>query len=110
MSAASNLLERVVNEFANNGIILKNFRGWNSWRTDHEYITGDRYFVVEVTYRHNGTEEDVTVTIEVKEVGKIICEESCWLNLIAKIKVPKNASDRVISNRVKKAIEAFNNK
>ena len=52
------------------------------------------------TPRHNGTEEDTTATLEVN----IVLNPDGCSQRIAKIKIPAGSSDKVICNRVKKAI------
>lgn len=55
-------------------------------------------------------EGNVTVTIEVFELH--LSQDTSWrphtLKSLGKFKVPKNASDKVLMNRVEKAIETFN--
>lgn len=104
---ARELLTRVIAEFEKNGVTLNNVYS-NVWRSDHEYKSGERRFYVSEVYRHNGTEENTTVKIIVDEVNKVWGAQSCSLIEVIALKVPKNASDRVIANRVKKAIEAYN--
>jgi hypothetical protein len=104
---ARELVSKITNEFEKNGIELKNVYG-DVWRSEHEYVTGERYFMCEETHRRNGTAVNVTATIFVHEVGTVWGTMSCSLRQLAKIKVPKNASDKVVANRVSKAIEAFN--
>lgn len=60
---------------------------------------------IDETFRRNYSElENVTVTIEiVRWTKEYVCSASG--KRIARIKVPKDASDKVINSRVEKAIE-----
>lgn len=69
------------------------------WRKG--YTVGLRAVWVAPTYRHNGAPEDVTVTMRVFETTNVYGAGK----IIAKIKIPKNASENVLNNRVQKAIE-----
>lgn len=100
---ATELMKRVVKEVENHGLICEdqNF----STYTKHEVKTGAVMLHIEEVYRHNGTEENVTVIIECYEITTVhfptIYNVKRRGNII---KVPKNASDKVIKNRVEKAI------
>ena len=103
---AYELLERVKKEFESNGFRFKS-QGSNYY-TEHEWKVGARLIGIKPTWRHNGTEEDVTVTITVLDIDKIYGAGCGRYKLPINIKVPKNASDKVIKNRVAKAIESYN--
>ena len=103
---AYELTERVKSEFESNGFKFK-AQGSNYY-TEHEWKEGERLIGIKPTWRHNGTEENVTVTITVLEIDKIWSKTSGRYKLPINIKVPKNASDKVIKNRVAKAIESYN--
>jgi len=63
---------------------------------------GHKHIWMETTYRNNGTDEDVTVTMIITEITNSeygICKQ------LGKIKIPKNASEKVLNNRINKAIE-----
>ena len=63
---------------------------------------GEKYISIRTVYRSNGTEEDVSVKIEVYEkINKYSSKR------IESIKVPKDASDKVINNRIEKAIKSL---
>lgn len=100
------LMQRIAKEFSNNDIYLKdtNFDGYIS---DYKSIIGARFYRVNQVYRHNGATTNVTAKIVVYEI-KYVRNNSCTFKILAEIKVPKDASDRVIANRVSKAIEAYN--
>ena len=68
---AYELLERVKTEFESNGFRFK-AQGSNYY-SEHEWKEGSRFIGIKPTWRHNGTEENVTVTITVLEIDKI-CE------------------------------------
>lgn len=103
---AYELLERVKTEFESSGFSFKS-QG-SDYYTEHEWKVGARFIGIKPTWRHNGTEENVTVTITVLEIDKIWSAVSGRYKLPISFKVPKNASDKVIRNRVAKAIEAYN--
>ena len=63
---------------------------------------GHRHIWMETTYRNNGTDEDVTVTMNITE---IVNSEYGTCKRLGKIKIPKNASERVLNNKINKAIE-----
>ena len=104
---AKNLVKRVADCFAENGIKTVNHFGSQHY-SEHQNVSGERFFLIDEVHRHNGTSENVTARIEVLEVKTVWSEMSCSLKTIDVIKIPKNASDRVISNRVLRAIESFN--
>ncbi len=66
---------------------------------DTWYI-GDKFVEVREVYRSNGTEEDVTVKITVHE-----CWQERTSKVIGFVKVPKNASDKVIQKRISQVLE-----
>ncbi len=75
--------------------------------TAHEKKAGEKWMTIHETCRGNGTEENVTVTIEVNTYHEAYNFEIGFgmISTIAKVKVPKNASDKVINNRIDKCIE-----
>lgn len=105
---ANKLSERIAAEFARNGFALE-YNG-QFWHTGLDVKVGDCEFVIEETYRHNGTVENVTSKISVSEIIEVINEDMYRVKHLVEIKIPKNASDKVIANRVAKAIAAYNEK
>lgn len=104
---ASELVIRVNAEMNAQGIKTNNYYG--KYWTEHENKLGARLAIIEEVYRSNATSEDVTAKIEVYEAnGLNLSGNINSLKGIAKIKVPKNASDKVIAKRVAAAIEALN--
>lgn len=99
--SAINLIKRTVENFADRGYTVKSLSKSNNWFAVGEHNKrGDRHINFFITYRNNGTYENVTVTLEVIEaLNDIGCGKR-----IAKIKIPKNASDRVLNNRIDRAI------
>ena len=96
-----NLMNRVIEAFRNKGHEVY----WiNHIRSEKVSSTlPHKTIAVLETFRMNHTELDnVTVTIEVQEW------EGHSGRRIFKTKVPKNASDKVINNRVDKVIEVLN--
>ena len=97
MSKASKLMERVLDRmeerklyaFFKNNVHDKN-------EEIPEYYNPERRLSVNETYRSNGTSEDVTVTI----LGCVPCSKWGTMQIAFKIKVPKDASDRVIDKRL----------
>jgi len=108
MTAVQNLLERTIAELKNAGLNPYFINGYHE-PDERERPEGIELNVKE-TFRVNNTLEknleNVTVTIEVAN----------WTNdgafgighRVAKIKVPKDASDKVIKNRVAKVLEYYN--
>ncbi len=93
------LLDRVVKALTDKGYKPH----FIQYQSDTKERVGNRTIDVHETQRINHRKLDnVTVTIEVVEwnghTGK----------RIAKIKVPKDASDKVINNRVEQAIAVYN--
>ena len=100
---ATELMKRVVNELVNQGLECEEKANFTT--TKHEVKTGDVFLQIEEVYRHNGTDENVTVNIECYEVTTVYYSDIYHVKRIGNIiKVPKNASDKVIKNRVEKAI------
>ena len=63
---------------------------------------GSKYLHVSILHRHNATEVNVSVRIDVVE------KTGEWkYTRLARIKVPKDASDKVIKNRVAAALTAM---
>ncbi len=63
---------------------------------------GKKYIGINTVYRHNGTGANVSVEIDVSEkVGKFSAKRICV------VKVPKDASDKVIGRRIDKVLEAL---
>ena len=75
--------------------------------TVHEKKAGEKWIWIHETYRGNGTDENVTVTMEVQTYHEAYDFEIGFgmISTLAKFKVPKNASDKVINNRIDKCIE-----
>lgn len=94
------LLDRVLKCFKERNIEpywIEHYHENSNWKTIPEF-TLDVY----QTYRINHhTLDNVTVTIEVAKWNQYSGHR------IAKIKVPKDASDKVINNRIDKAIECM---
>ena len=94
-SPAWKLDERIVSEMNKRGIEPDGIVLWDGCRKP----LGTRLIGVEPVYRSNGTSEDVSAKI-------VIHEQVKWgVIRIAKIKVQGGASDRVINNRIDKALE-----
>ena len=96
------LLNRVVKEIESRGYELTfiNYSLGGSRQLKEKAID------VHETYRYNHSDKDnITVTIEVTTWN---LNNLCGKRLF-KLKVPANASDKVISNRVDKVIEFYNN-
>lgn len=96
-SAAWKLLERVVATLNERGIEPDVI----NCKSDENMKDG-KILVVETVYHHNGADDNASVDLKV--VGY---EKTPWggrFQGIAKERVPKNASDRVINNRIEKII------
>ncbi len=104
---ATELKKRVVKEVENHGLECENtiFATY----TKHDVKTGAVFLQIEEVYRHNGTDENVTVNIECYEITTVHFPDIYSVKRMGNIiKVPKNASDKVIRNRVEKAIALMN--
>ena len=102
-SRAFKLLERVYKALEDRGLQVMSINCTSLKSETDQLNDGDRYIGIKTIYRNNGTDEDVSVDI-------IIMEEyqGKWYKSgkqIAKVRVPKEASDRVITNRINKAVE-----
>lgn len=104
---ACELSDKVKAEFESHGINFSHI-GCSHYNSNTEWVKGARIIFIDPTWRRNGTEEDVTVTVHVSEFTKVIGYSASTKEII-RIKVPKNASDKVIQNRVSKVINAYNN-
>ena len=98
---AVNLLKRAMESFAARGYTATGLSKSNDWFAIGEpKKKGDRHISAFTTYRNNGTAENVTVTLEIIEA---LNDHGCG-RIITIIKIPKNASDRVLNNRIDRAI------
>lgn len=98
--SAINLIKRTVENFADRGYTVESLSKSNDrYAVGEHKKRGDRHINFFITYRNNGTYENVTVTLEVIEALNDRCGKR-----IVKIKIPKNASDRVLNNRINRAI------
>lgn len=103
MSKATELVNRVIDRMGERKIPVTN-NGNMYERSDFDDLSiGEKFVRVYETGRHNGTEENVTVTIYclIK-----ITEHS--MRRVKQIKVPKDASEKVIDKRLNE-VEAFLN-
>ena len=105
MNNATGLVIRAKDRLEQLGYKMKEiaFRG-KTYETEFEWVKGTKYITVYETPRHNGTETDVTATIEVD----IVLNPTGVSKRIARFRIPKNASDKVIDNRIQKAIAELN--
>ena len=105
MSQAHELLKRITAELTDRGFQLYE---WNYGRMvgtrdpDLDYPAGVKHIFAQETYRSNHTPENVTATITIEVT---LNEHSS--RTIFRVKVPKNASDRVLKNRVDKVLAEF---
>lgn len=102
MSNVQNLVERVVEVIRGSGIEPYFINGQHK-----DWEIGDqppkRTMGVDQTFRYNHSDlENVTVTITVSEWT------GCTGKRLLKIKVPANASDKAIQNRINKALAVYN--
>ena len=99
-SGSWKLVERIAAEMAKRGIEPNGIEVyWDSTESDP---IGTRYIVLYMVHRHNGTEVNVSADIAIYEKINKIAKQR-----IAKFRVPKDASDRVINNRIDKAFAYF---
>lgn len=107
MSNVQNLVERVAEAIRKNGIEPYFIDGHHKdWKIgDHP---PKRTMDVAQTFRYNHSDlENITATITVSE-WTVSRYGSCTGKQLLKIKVPANASDKVIQNRINKALAVYN--
>lgn len=94
------LLVRVYNAIIANGIEVWsiNNRGDNC-----QLVVGNKHISISEVYRRNGTSENVSVDIGVYEVTGVT-QYGGSLRRLGHVNVPKCASDKVIQNRISKAL------
>ena len=98
MSKAGELMERVLSKMEERKLYAYYKNGIHNKGEEVPAgfsYTDEKHLSVMETYRSNGTEENVTVTIE----GCIRLSDYSSRRVL-KVKVPKNASDRVIDRRL----------
>jgi hypothetical protein len=103
MSKASELLERVLQNL--DGRKLKPWSVWHFKVNQCDFTCVNRKVIkVEETFRYNNVVnglESVTVTLKVYELDQSILDGHCGsAKTLIKVKVPKDASDRVIDKRI----------
>ena len=97
-SGSWKLVERIEAELAKRGIEPNGIEiYWDNRGSDQ---IGTRYLVLYMVDRHNGTEVNVSADIVIYEQ----ISKTGTSKRIAKFRVPKDASDRVINNRIDKAL------
>ena len=104
-SPAFALLERVVDEMGKRGADPYYIMGihvstaYESW---FDICPQEKYLSVNTVSRHNGTAANVTVEIAANiKTGRSSARRICV------VKVPKDASDKVINKRIDKILEAM---
>lgn len=90
------LLERIVNCMTEKGVFIDFINNTGLVKDQHD----GKQVSVEIVYRHNGTSKDASARIKVYEFNKGYIE-------YYKTKVQAGASEKVISKRVDKVIEAL---
>lgn len=100
MNKATTLLERAIQRFEEIGYNPREASSTVYTIDTHNHVKGTRWLYIHTTDHHNGADEDVTITIEVYEV----INDCSISKRVEKIKVPKQASDKVLNNRIEKAI------
>ena len=106
-SPAFILMERVINEMGKREIEPYYIMGIhiptaceNDNKTWFDIEIGKKYIGINTVSRHNGTAANVTVEIAVSEkTSKLSAKRLCI------VKVPKDASDKVINKRIDKILE-----
>lgn len=106
MTTVQTLQARVVDALQQRGINGSKYNGTikgdTRWWSEKNEIQRD--IMVDETFRQNHADlENVTVRAEVIEW------DGCSGTVIARVKVPKDASDRVIENRVEQVLRAYRN-
>lgn len=105
-SKAFQLLDRVFNALLQEGIapLTVNCNGNAEEMAILYNNVGYKYISICTVYRNNGTSENVSCKIELSEV----ISKGGSARRFAEIKVPKDASDKVIKKRIEKAKELLN--
>lgn len=99
-------LERTYDALIKEGCEPTHIQGICMAQDDESVKVGDRYINLCTVYRNNATDENVSADIEVMEViGKTTCSYS--IRRIFKARISGDPSDKVIANRVKKALDAL---
>lgn len=105
MNNATGLVIRAKDRLEELGFTMQeiNFYG-KTYVSQRSWVEGAKYIEIHETPRHNGTETDVTATVSVN----IVLNPIGVSKRLATFKIPKNASDKVIANRIEKAVTYMN--
>lgn len=98
-SPAWKLLERVVEKLGERGIEPDIINGC------HIQLEKGKVLFIDTVYHRNGANDNVTVKMSVAEFEP--SEYGGHFKGLIDVRVPKNASDRVINNRIDKIIEVL---
>ena len=105
MNNATELVIRAKDRLEELGFTMQEISFYGkTYISQRSWVKGAKYIEIHETPRHNGTENDVTATIRVNIVENPIGVS----RRLATFKIPKNASDKVIDNRLQKAITYMN--
>lgn len=104
-SPAFILLERVIKEMEKRGIEPHYVMGLHvpaAYERPIDINSIPKHISITTVSRHNGTEANVSVEIAVSEMtGRSTAKRTCV------VKVPKDASEKVINRRIDKILEAL---
>lgn len=98
-SPAWKLLEGVAGRMNEKGIFIDSINGMGKVKDQHD----GKQVSVSTVYRHNGTDENVSVKILVYE-----WDSEHNYHKYADIRIKAGASDKVIDRRIDKVVEALN--
>lgn len=88
----------IIHECMYNDGTMYSFSAYADDKTEH--AADDRYLSFSVVYRHNGTQENVSICIEYMTHISATISRATY-----RIKYNINSSDRVIFNRISKAVD-----
>lgn len=102
MTKANELVKRIVAEFEARGFTV-NLKSNGDYRVKNDF--NRKVIEIRETYRHNGTSENATARIEVINLSAMF--DTSLETSLYKTKIPYEASNKLINNRIDKALEKF---
>lgn len=99
-SKAVELLKRVVESAEARSLSFVFISGLGNTKEYEQIEIGEKYLACDTVYRHNGTNENVSVDIQVYQKTS-----NNGSKRLLKVRVPKDASDNVINKRITAAVE-----
>lgn len=100
LPAALKLIKRVIENVEKRNFLFVSIDSIGFTSDFKNMEIGCKYLTCNTVNRHNGTDENVSVDINVE-----MKTSGSGSQRLFRVRVPKNASDKVINNRIDKAIE-----